>query len=246
MNERQNKILDYIIEKKKVDVTELSEKFEVSQVTIRKDLDQLEKGQMIQREHGYAVLNESDDINIRLATNYNVKKEIARKAAELIKDGDTIFIESGSCCTLLAEEIAKHKSNITIVTNSTFIASFIKNYNTVKVILSGGEYQPGSGVLVGSTSLNTFRTLYVDKCFIGVDGYISGKGFYGSDIDRSQVTRTMIQNAKDTFVLTDSSKFGRSALSLLAQPGDSLIVLTDNNISRDMKNSLITDGIRLI
>ena len=90
---------------------------DVSQVTIRKDLDALEKSGIIIREHGYAVLNDSDDINTRLAYHYEIKQKIARKAAETIHDGETLMIESGSCCSLLALEIAKTKQEVTLITN---------------------------------------------------------------------------------------------------------------------------------
>ncbi|WP_338135011.1 DeoR family transcriptional regulator [Sharpea azabuensis] len=107
MKERQNRIL------------------EVSQVTIRKDLDALTKQGLIIRNHGYATLNNSDDMNNRLAYHYEMKQRIAKKVCEDIHDGETIMIESGSCCALVALEIAQSKKNITIITNSAFIADYI-------------------------------------------------------------------------------------------------------------------------
>ena len=109
MNKRQTTILDLLSKSKKIEVSSLALMLDVSQVTIRKDLDALEKSGIIIREHGYAVLNDSDDINTRLAYHYEIKQKIARKAAETIHDGETLMIESGSCCSLLALEIAKTK-----------------------------------------------------------------------------------------------------------------------------------------
>ena len=127
---------------------------DVSQVTIRKDLDALEKSGIIIREHGYAVLNDSDDINTRLAYHYEIKQKIARKAAETIHDGETLMIESGSCCSLLALEIAKTKQEVTLITNSAFIAEYVRRYKNIHVILLGGEYQKESQVMVGPITRN--------------------------------------------------------------------------------------------
>ena len=137
MNKRQTTILDLLSKSKKIEVSSLALMLDVSQVTIRKDLDALEKSGIIIREHGYAVLNDSDDINTRLAYHYEIKQKIARKAAETIHDGETLMIESGSCCSLLALEIAKTKQEVTLITNSAFIAEYVRRYKNIHVILLG-------------------------------------------------------------------------------------------------------------
>lgn len=119
---RHTKILELITENKKMEVTKLSQLLSVSQVTIRKDLIQLENSGLIVREHGFATLNSSDDINNRLAYHYDIKQRIAKLAVESIEDGETVMIESGSCCALVALEIAQTKKDVTIITNSAFIA----------------------------------------------------------------------------------------------------------------------------
>ena len=118
---RHTKILELITENKKMEVTKLSQLLSVSQVTIRKDLIQLENSGLIVREHGFATLNSSDDINNRLAYHYDIKQRIAKLAVESIEDGETVMIESGSCCALVALEIAQTKKDVTIITNSAFI-----------------------------------------------------------------------------------------------------------------------------
>ena len=123
MNKRQSQILDLLNENKKVEVTKLSELLHVSQVTIRKDLDALESSGMLIRAHGYAVLNDSDDINTRMAYHYASKQRIAKQAVQSVEDGETIMIESGSCCALVALEIAATKKDVTLITNSAFIMS---------------------------------------------------------------------------------------------------------------------------
>ena len=128
MNKRHSKILELLTEHKKMEVTKLSELLDVSQVTIRKDL---------------VSLDDSDDINNRLAYHYDSKQRIAQKAVESIQNGETVMIESGSCCALVALEIAQTKKDVTLITNSAFIADYIRKIGTVKIILLGGEYQNG-------------------------------------------------------------------------------------------------------
>ena len=145
---RHTKILELITENKKMEVTKLSQLLSVSQVTIRKDLIQLENSGLIVREHGFATLNSSDDINNRLAYHYDIKQRIAKLAVESIEDGETVMIESGSCCALVALEIAQTKKDVTIITNSAFIADYIRKVAKIRIILLGGEYQNESQVMV--------------------------------------------------------------------------------------------------
>ena len=184
MNKRQSQILDLLTQNKKLKVTELSEVLNVSQVTIRKDLSALEESGIIVREHGYAKLNESDDINNRLAYHYDIKQKIAEKAVESIEDGETVMIESGSCCALVALEISKTKKDVTLITNSAFIADYIRKTGNVRIILLGGEYQEESQVMVGPITRKCAEGFFVDKLFIGTDGFTKETGFTGNDYMR--------------------------------------------------------------
>ena len=126
MKNRTNKILELLTSEKRIEVSQLAEYLGVSQVTIRKDLDALEAKGIIKREHGHAVLCSTDDINGRIAYHYEEKKKIALKATELVHEGDTIMIESGSCCALLADTLTQLHKDLTIITNSAFIEEYIR------------------------------------------------------------------------------------------------------------------------
>ena len=149
MNKRENTILTLLSEHGRMEVAALAKKLEVSPVTMRKDLDELERRGVIRREHGYAIFGGTDDVNNRLAYNYEEKRRIAKEAAKLVNVGDTVMIENGSCCTLLAEEIARTKPGTTIITNSAFIASYIRRIDGVRVVLLGGDFQTDALVMVG-------------------------------------------------------------------------------------------------
>lgn len=230
MNKRQSQILDLLAKNKKMEVTKLSELLNVSQVTIRKDLVILENSGIIVREHGYARLNESDDINNRLARHYEIKQKIAKLAVESIENGETVMIESGSCCALVALEIARSKKDVTLITNSAFIADYIRKIGSVKVILLGGEYQNESQVMVGPLTRKCVEAFFVDKLFIGTDGFTIETGFTGNDYMRSEAVKDMAKQASRVMIITDSDKFSQKGVVNLIEIEKVACVYTDDNI----------------
>lgn len=243
---REEEIISIVSQNKKIEVSELAELLNVSRVTIRKDLDKLEARGILHRQHGFAVLNNQDDINYRLAYNYDLKRKIALEAANLVEDGETVMIESGSTCTLLAEELAYSRNDITIITNSCFIASYIRKAESVKIILLGGEYQKDSQVNVGPFVKKIINEFHVDKLFVGIDGFDERRGFTGSDITRCDTARTMMEAANHTIVLTDSSKFTQIGVVSEFAFEDISIVYTDKGIEKAKSEFLEEKGIKLV
>lgn len=246
MNKRQSQILDLLTQNKKLKVTELSDVLNVSQVTIRKDLSALEESGIIVREHGYAKLNESDDINNRLAYHYDIKQKIAEKAVESIEDGETVMIESGSCCALVALEIAKTKKDVTLITNSAFIADYIRKTGNVRIILLGGEYQEESQVMVGPITRKCAEGFFVDKLFVGTDGFTMETGFTGNDYMRSEAVKDMAKQASNVIVVTDSVKFQQKGVVSLLDTKKVSYVYTDSNIPEDAEEYLVENNIKVI
>lgn len=243
MELRHTKILELLTEKNKVDVTELSQNLGVSQVTIRKDLDMLEKKGLIVREHGFATLNGQDDMNNRLAYHYDIKQQLAKSACQMIEDGETIMIESGSCCALLAQEIASTKKDVTIITNSSFIADYIRQYSQVKLILLGGEYQKEAQVVVGPMTRRCVEAFFVDKFFIGTDGFSRNTGFTGNDYMRSETVRDMARQAAHVIVVTESSKFQQVGLVNLLPTQDVYCVVTNGMIPQESEEYLQSQNV---
>ena len=243
MEIRQTKILELLTERKKVDVNEFSQLLKVSQVTIRKDLDLLEKKGLIIRAHGFATLNGQDDMNNRLAYHYDIKQKLAKLACELIEDGETIMIESGSCCALLAQEIAASKKDVTIISNSSFIADYIRQYPQVRIILLGGEYQKEAQVCVGPMTRKCVEAFFVDKFFIGADGFSKTSGFTGDDYMRSETVRDMAKQAQHVIVITESSKFQQVGLVNLLPTDQVSYVVTDQQIPLDSEDYLQSQNI---
>jgi len=243
---REEEIISIVSENKKIEVNELASLLNVSKVTIRKDLDKLETRGIVHRQHGYAVLNSQDDINYRLAINYDLKRKIAKEAAKLVKDGETVMIESGSTCTLLAEELANHKNDVTIITNSCFIASYIRKAEAIKILLIGGEYQKDSQVNVGPLVKKVISEFHVDKLFVGIDGFDEQRGFTGSDVTRCDTANTMMTSANNTIVLTDSSKFLQGGVVSEFDFDTISKVYTDNRIEKEKKDFLEKQAIQVV
>ena len=229
IDERHSKILDIISGKGKVSVSELSQMIGISEVTVRKDLSQLENRGLLHREHGFATMVDSDDISKRLSFNYNNKRKIAAAAAQCISDGETIMIESGSCCTLLSEELVATHRDITIITNSVFIASFIRHNGNSKIILLGGEFQKEAQVMVGPLVRKCVEDFYVNKFFIGTDGF-NDLGAMSGDLMRAEAVRSMSVNAKQIVILTESKKFSQVGVVSLIPFEKIGTIYTDSNI----------------
>lgn len=246
MKDRTPQILSLLAEDHKIEVSVLAERLGVSQVTVRKDLDSLERRSIIKREHGFAILSSTDDINGRIAYHYEEKRKIAARAAELIHDGDTVMIESGSCCALLADALTGTKQNLTILTNSAFIADYIRKKSNFQIVLFGGTYQQEPQVMVGPMVRQCAENFWVDLFFIGVDGYSSRAGFTNQDQMRAQATRDMAHQAEKVVVLAESEKFKKHGTVPLNLKGQVKTVITDNRISSEMTKHLQSCGIEVL
>ena len=244
-DKRLNQILSLLSERKKMDVSALSEALGVSQVTMRKDLDALEAKGFIRREHGFAQLNATDHISSRLAYHYEEKKRIAACACELVASGDTVMIESGSCCAILAELLAQKCDSLTIVTNSAFIAEYVRDYRHVQVVLLGGIYQHDAQCMVGPMVRETAANFHVRYFFIGTDGWSERFGFTNKDALRAQAVRDMASACDEMVVLTESEKFstvGTVPLNIREQPR---MVITDAACPTKALEILTAQGIQV-
>lgn len=245
MIERHVKILEILTQNQRIEVAALAELLDVSKVTIRKDLAELEDRGILRREHGAALIGSVDDVGRRMAYHYEVKRRIAQAAAELVEEGETVLIESGSCCALLAEELTHTKRDITVITNSAFIANHIRLAPHGKVILLGGDYQAESQVMVGPITRKCVEGFYTDKLFIGADGFIENTGFTGKDHMRAETVRDMAKQARRVVILTESEKFSQQGVVPLMRTGDVSLVYTDDQIPRKIADLLTERKITL-
>ncbi len=243
---RHMKILDLLAEREKIEVSKLAEITNVSLVTIRKDLTTLEDQQLLTREQGYAQIKNDSLIGRRLLKNYGVKKKIAIQASKLIQEGDTIFIESGTCCNILASELAKSKKRINIITNSVFMAHFIGNNTNIHLILTGGDYEPKNMVMVGPITKTCIDMFHVKYFFSGIDGYIKGVGFSGEDLQHVEVVKEMSKQADTTIVLVESTKFNQSGHVTLLPFDEVDYLFTDKIEDQDIYDEIGAHNIQVV
>ena len=245
LNERQNEILKTLDWNDQTSVNELASRLKVSSVTIRQDLNFLESEGLLKRVHGGAVLRDADDLSNRLGTNYEKKLRIARKLAETISEGETILIESGSVNALLARELVK-KKRVTIITTNVFIARQFRKNEKANVILLGGVYQHESESLVGKITKLCIDQVNYSKAFIGIDGYTSQSGFTLRDLFRAEISSHIIKKQGDIFVVTDSSKFGKTELTCICKRNEIQHIATDDELTPEFRKEFTEAGIDLI
>lgn len=245
LNKRQNRILSLLGKNDEVTVNDLAAELDVSSVTIRQDLNFLESEGLLKRVHGGAVLKDADDLANRLGINYQKKLKIARKAATYVNEGETILIESGSINALLARELSR-KKNVKIITTNVFIARQFRNNKEVNIILLGGLYQHQSETLVGKITKACIDQININKAFIGIDGYSTKAGFTLRDLYRAEISTYIVEKSREVFIVTDSSKFGKTELTNVCYPKDIQYIATDKDLDQKFKDELIEAGIDLI
>ncbi len=226
-------------------VADLAIDLGVSEVTVRKSLDALERRGLVRRFHGEARAYDGDAIPFRMGLYFEQKRRIAEIAASFVSPGDTVLIEAGSAAAFLAERL-KDRRDLTVVTTNLFIARVFRG-TKVRVVLTGGAYQEESESLVGPMAIAALAGLNFSKAFVGVSGYLPGSGFSLNDFARAEVTRAVLARGAENWILTDSSKFGRAhAAAVCADLSLLRAVVTDPGIPAADRAALEAAGVSVI
>jgi len=248
--ERRKSILHQINEAGQVLVHDLSKEFNVSEVTIRNDLGQLEKKNMLIRARGGAIKTEGGvGIDYRLSEkdklNIEEKARIGKKAAQLINEKDTIIIDSGTTTMEVAKNLG-HLNDITVICNALNIISQLIQLKNMNLLIPGGYLRKNSLSLVGPLAEKNLQNLFVDKVFIGVDGFDTKHGIYTPNIEEAYFNEIMIKISKEVIVVCDSSKFLRRSLAYICSISKIHCVITDSGILDEDRKRLEDAGIRVI
>ncbi len=241
--ERRAEILQYIKNSPNLTVKELVEKFNVSEVTIRKDLNELNKRNLLIRTRGGAVrmpeVSIGNDIAIQQKQlyNYKEKKAIGKLAATLIKENETIILDSGTTTLEIAKNLQAFRS-LTIITNAINIAIELSKYNRFTVILLGGHLRASSLSTVGPLAESILKIFYCDKLFLGIDSFNLEKGVSTPNIEEANINQTMMSMAKETIAVFDSSKFNKRSFAFIAPVNKIHSIVTDEGIPKDIKFQL--------
>lgn len=221
VEERKQRILEYIAEHRKATVAELCARFRVSSATIRNDLRDLEQGGLLLRTHGGAMVRSKTgqelDSSQKQVQHLEAKRRIAAAALALIEDGDRIILDTGTTTLELARLLGRRR-DLTVVTNDLAIALLLEEMDSVSVVFIGGLLRRRFHCTVsyGSAWREAFTGLSVDKAFMGVNSLSLEKGATTPDISTAETKKAMIEIAVKVILLCDSSKLGRGSFARFA------------------------------
>jgi DeoR family transcriptional regulator, aga operon transcriptional repressor len=248
--ERQERIASMVNERGSLTVVELSQAFAVSEATIRRDLVALAERRLVQRVHGGAmrvgkVATSESPIVHRQLEHVEEKARIARATAQLIRTGDTLLLLGGSTGLAVARELTQH-DDLTIVTDSLLIASELLQHKRHKVVMAGGTIDPDEQAVRGTLSRLILQQLHVDKVIIGAKAISVLRGISAETPEEAELFRACMACADQVIVVTDSSKFHRSALAKVVAIEDIHTLVTDQGIGQDDTQKLQDLGIHLV
>jgi DeoR family transcriptional regulator, aga operon transcriptional repressor len=249
--DRRMKILKKLSVNDQVFVNELSKEFSVSEVTIRNDLEQLESKNLLIRARGGAmsatqVVSQDLQLGEKHKLNLAEKVKIGKAAAKLIKESDTLIMDSGTTTLEIIRNIEPSLNNVTVITNALNIANQLVSMPNVNLIIPGGVLRKNSLSLIGPLAEKSFRNFFVDKVFLGVDGFDTMNGISTPNIEEASLNQIMIEVAREVIVVADSSKFLRKSLAFICKLDRIDTVITDSGISDEDKKRLEDAGIKVI
>lgn len=228
--ERRNLILEKLQEEKRVVVSELSQEYGVSEETIRRDLEKLEKDGLATKSYGGATLNENTSIdmpfNVRKKKNVAGKQRIADLVAGLVGDGEHIILDASTTAVFIAKAL-RQKERLTVITNSLEIMIELSDMPGWNIISTGGSLKEGYLALFGPRAAAGFSAFHVEKAIFSCKGFDPEQGITEADEQFSQSKQVMMKSADTKILAVDSSKFGQVAFSRVCSLNEIEIVATD-------------------
>jgi DeoR family transcriptional regulator, fructose operon transcriptional repressor len=247
--QRQQAILDLLDKKHALQVTDLVALFDVSEMTVRRDLDMLERKGLLRRVHGGAVSNRGRSYEppfmLRSSANKEAKERIGRAAAALVQNGDSIMLDVGTTTREIARNL-KDRQNLTVITPCFQIAALLVENPDIRLILTGGILRHGELSLVGHLAERAIQDFFVDKLFLGVGGVDLKAGFTEFNLEDTLVKQAMLRQAKDITVVADASKFGHVAFTAIASLQAVNRIIGDTGIPADTAQEIEALGLELV
>lgn len=239
--ERRGQILQILEEKSKIVVPELCGLFDVSPATIRSDLRDLESEGKLKRTHGGAIaLNKTTfelDSNKKEVEHIEEKQQIAQRAAQLVEDGDTIALDTGTT-TLEFAKCLVHKKNLTVVTNDLKIAAFLEANSESHILIIGGVLRRGFHCSMGPMAVADLANINVDKVFMATNAISPQRGFTTPSLEQAEVKKALMRVASEIIMLAESSKIGKVTFIKFADLFEVDKLVTDSNINKRMQSTL--------
>lgn len=228
--ERRNAILARLSAEGKVIVSDLSREFDVTEETIRRDLEKLDQEGLAKKTYGGAVVNKSLNTDlpyhVRKRVNVELKQHIAEKIADMIHDGDYIMLDASSTAIFVTKYI-KHLKNITLITNSVEILLELADKDDWRVLSTGGSLKKGALSLIGSSAERMIRDFHVDLAVCSSKGIDMTTGITDSDEKEAEIKQAIFAAAQRKVLAVDSTKFDRIAFVRVCDIGEVDTVVTD-------------------
>lgn len=248
IEERKARILEILDNKNRVKVDELTEKLQVSESTIRRDLQDLEYAGLLKRTHGGAVKAENTGFEPTMDEKEEAHKEekieIGKKAAALIKDHETIILDAGTTTLQIAKYI--HAKNVTVLTNSMLIALELTPKKDIEVVVTGGYTRKETLSIVGPLTDRIIQNFRVDKAFIGANGITIQDGCTTPNMSEAHTKSIMIQSSKEVYIVADHSKFGKVCFSQIAKLDEVNGIITDKRVEPQIVEKFSLQGVEII
>lgn len=251
--QRQSQIVEILQKKGSISIPEICEMFRVSDMTARRDLNEMDRLGLLRRVHGGAVANlgrsYEPPYQMRSTKNRSAKACIGAKAADLIYDGDSIALDVGTT-TLEIVKGLKGKRNLTIVTSSLQIANMIVDNLSLEVnarlLLTGGVVRPQELSMIGNMPERVYQEFHVDKAFIGIAGISLADGLTEYNMEDARIKRILFSSAREKIVVADGSKFGVTTFALVAPLKSADRIVTDPSVPLEILEKIRNLGIEVI
>jgi DeoR family transcriptional regulator, fructose operon transcriptional repressor len=248
--ERLLRIVAMVNKLGKATVAELSESLAVSSVTIRRDLERLDKDELLIRTHGGAMAMQNNKQEVNQEKSFSEKEEafaaekerIAAAASKLVNDGDAVLLTPGTTNMRLARMLIG-KKELTLVTNAANIVTHIGSQSGIDIILTGGKLRNKSYAMVGPLADQALSGIRVDKLFLGIDGFDFNEGLTTPNLAEANTNRLMISIAKKVIVVADHSKFGKVTFSQIAPINVVHTIISDHMLPIDVADKIRELGI---
>lgn len=245
---RQNEIFKLVKKKQTCTIAELAEQLNVSGETIRRNVKRLVAEGLVLKVHGgitLPFLEHEPHLLKRMATQVNEKKAIAELVADQIEDGDSVIIDSGSTTAYVARALKNH-NNLTVVTNSSYIASQLAGYNQNRIFMAGGELGAHDAAAYGPSAIEFISNFEAKKAILSIAALHETKGCMNHHLCEAEVSKTIIKHADTVIVATDSSKFGRTGLMKVCDLDQIDLLVTDEIPGHDLQNSLTAAKVKIM
>ncbi len=247
--ERRNAILAKLQEEKKVVVSDLSILYDVTEETIRRDLEKLENDGLAKKTYGGAVINENLNIDIpyivRKKANVTAKQYIADIIGNMIQDGNHIILDGSSTALFVSKRI-KEKKNITVITNSVEILLELSDRKDWNILSTGGSLKEGGLSLVGYQAERMISSFHVDCAVFSSKGIDMVNGVTDSNESDAQIKKLILKAAKKRILAVDSSKFDKTSFTKICELSDVDMIVTDTALSEEWQKVLDDAGVEVV